>query len=59
MTYMDINGQPLNPPTLSVSYTYDPNYNRLATMIDGSGSTPQGAFMTRSPRQARGALCRT
>ena len=39
ITYTDTNGQPLNPPTPSVSYSYDPNYNRPATMADGSGTT--------------------
>ncbi|HAF15738.1 MAG TPA: hypothetical protein DCK99_19005 [Blastocatellia bacterium] len=39
ITYTDINGQPLNPATPSVSYTYDPNYNRVKTMIDGTGTT--------------------
>ena len=37
--YTDTNGQPLNPPTPSVSYTHDPNYNRPAMMADGSGTT--------------------
>ena len=39
IAYTDTNGQPLNPPTPSVSYTYDPNYNRVLTMADGSGTT--------------------
>jgi RHS repeat-associated protein len=39
ITYTDTSGQPLNPPTPSVSFTPDPNYNRVATMIDGSGQT--------------------
>jgi RHS repeat-associated protein len=39
VSYTDTNGQPLNPPTPSVSYTYDPVYNRQATMVDGSGMT--------------------
>jgi YD repeat-containing protein len=42
ITYTDTNGQPLNPPTPSVSYTYDPNYNRPASMLDGSGTTVYG-----------------
>jgi len=42
ITYTDSNGQPLNPPTPSVSYAYDPNYNRVASMIDGSGTTAYG-----------------
>ncbi len=39
ITYTDTNGQPLNPSTPSVSFTYDANYNRVRTMIDGSGTT--------------------
>jgi YD repeat-containing protein len=39
ITYTDTNGQPLNPPTPSVSFTYDANYNRVRTMIDGAGTT--------------------
>jgi RHS repeat-associated protein len=39
ITYTDTNGQPLNPPTPSVTFTYDTYYNRVATMSDGSGST--------------------
>jgi len=42
ITYTDTSGQPLNPPTPSVSYTYDPNYNRALTMADGSGTTVYG-----------------
>jgi RHS repeat-associated protein len=42
ITYTDTNGQPLNPPTPSVSFTPDPNYNRVQTMIDGSGTTTYG-----------------
>src|SRR5437016_5804291 len=38
-TYTDVNGQPLNPATPSVSFTYDSNYNRAKTMIDGIGTT--------------------
>src|SRR5207302_5614845 len=39
VTYTDVNGQPLNPATPSVSFTYDSNYNRAKTMIDGIGTT--------------------
>ena len=39
ITYTDTNGQPLNPPTPSVTFTYDPNYNRVSTMTDASGPT--------------------
>lgn len=39
ITYTNAAGQPLNPPTPSVSFTYDSNYNRVKTMVDGSGTT--------------------
>ena len=39
ITYTDANGQPLNPATPSVSYTYDSNYDRVRTMVDGTGTT--------------------
>jgi RHS repeat-associated protein len=39
VSYTNVAGQPLTPPTPSVSYTYDPNYNRVSTMIDGTGTT--------------------
>jgi RHS repeat-associated protein len=39
VSYTNTAGQPLTPPTPSVSYTYDPNYNRVATMVDGIGTT--------------------
>jgi RHS repeat-associated protein len=39
ITYTNTSGQPLNPPTPSVSFTYDSNYNRVRTMIDGIGTT--------------------
>jgi len=39
ITYTDGNGQQLTPPTPSVTFTYDPNYNRMKTMTDGTGST--------------------
>src|SRR5207302_665224 len=39
ITYTNTSGQPLNPATLSVSFTYDMNYNRAKTMVDGSGTT--------------------
>ena len=42
ITYTNTNGQPLNPATPSVSYTYDPNYNRVRTMVDGTGTTAYG-----------------
>jgi RHS repeat-associated protein len=42
VSYTNNAGQPLTPPTPSVSYTYDPNYNRLSTMVDGIGTTTYG-----------------
>lgn len=39
ITYTNTSGQPLTPPTPSANYTYDPNYNRVATMVDGTGTT--------------------
>lgn len=39
VTYTTANGQPLSPPTPSVSYVYDPSYNRMSTMTDGTGTT--------------------
>ncbi|HKP03471.1 MAG TPA: RHS repeat-associated core domain-containing protein [Chthoniobacterales bacterium] len=39
ISYTNLAGQPLSPPTPSVNYTYDPNYNRIATMVDGVGTT--------------------
>jgi RHS repeat-associated protein len=42
ISYTNTAGQPLTPPTPSVSYTYDPNYNRVSTMVDGIGTTTYG-----------------
>jgi RHS repeat-associated protein len=42
ISYTNTAGQPLTPPTPSVSYTYDSNYNRIATMVDGIGTTTYG-----------------
>lgn len=42
VSYTTTAGQPLNPPTPSVSYAYDPNYNRVTTMTDGTGTTTYG-----------------
>jgi RHS repeat-associated protein len=39
ITYTNLAGQPLTPPTPSLTYTYDPNYNRVSSMIDGIGTT--------------------
>ncbi|PYI90598.1 MAG: hypothetical protein DME97_16815 [Verrucomicrobia bacterium] len=42
VSYTTAGGQSLNPPTSTVSYTYDPNYNRVSTMTDGTGPTTYG-----------------
>lgn len=39
ISYTNLAGQPLSPATPSVSYTYDPYYNRVTTMVDGIGTT--------------------
>lgn len=39
VSYTNVDGQPLNPPTPSVNYNYDPDYNRVSTMADGIGTT--------------------
>ena len=49
VTYTDVNGQPLNPATPSVSYTYDSNYNRVRTMVDGTGPTTYAYNAIRIP----------
>jgi RHS repeat-associated protein len=48
-TYTDMSGNPLNPPTPSVSFGYDPNYNRVATMTDGTGTTNYSHFPVGTP----------
>src|SRR5204863_2637127 len=42
ITYTNTSGQPLSPATPSVSFTYDPHYNRVLTMTDGTGTTTYG-----------------
>jgi RHS repeat-associated protein len=39
VSYTDTTGHPLTPATPTVSYTYDPNYLRIATMADGIGTS--------------------
>ncbi len=39
LSYTDASGDALVPPTPGVSYTYDPVYPRLASMVDGIGAT--------------------
>lgn len=35
--------------TPAVSYTYDPNYSRVATMVDGTGTTAYGYYPIATP----------
>jgi RHS repeat-associated protein len=49
VSYTDTNGQPLNPATPTVNFTYDPNYNRVATMADGTGTTSYGYYSVTVP----------
>lgn len=39
ISYTNTAGQPLNPPTPTANFTYDPNYKRIATILDGTGTT--------------------
>lgn len=39
ISYTNTTGQPLSPLTPSVSFTYDSNYDRVKTMVDGTGTT--------------------
>lgn len=57
ISYTNTSGQPLSPPTPSVSYTYDSNYNRLSTMTDGTGATSYGYYpITVPPTLGAGQL---
>lgn len=47
--YTDASGNPLNPPTPSVSYTYDLNYSRVVTMADVTGLTTYTYDLVNSP----------
>src|SRR4029079_13340420 len=49
VTFTDSPSNPPSPPTPEVSYTYDPNYNRVATMIDGTGVTRYSYYPVNSP----------
>jgi RHS repeat-associated protein len=49
INYTDSSGNLLNPPTPSVDYTYDPNYNRVAMMTDGTGLTIYAYHPVNSP----------
>jgi RHS repeat-associated protein len=39
ISYTNTAGQALTPPTPTVTFSYDPNYNRVVTMVDGTGTT--------------------
>ena len=39
ISFTDLDGNSLNPATPSVSYSYDPLYNRVVAMSDGTGLT--------------------
>jgi len=57
INYTDTSGSPLEPPTPSVNYTYDPNYNRLATITDGTGVTTYAYYpVNSSPELGAGKL---
>jgi RHS repeat-associated protein len=49
VSYTNSASQPLIPPTPAVSYTYDPNYNRVSTMVDGIGTTTDGYNSVTAP----------
>lgn len=49
VSYTKLKGQPLNPPTPTVNFTYDPNYNRVVTMADGTGTTSYGYYAVTTP----------
>lgn len=57
VSFTDTSGNQLNPPTPSVSYTYDPNHNRIATMTDGTGLTSYAYnTITGTPAVGQGKL---
>jgi RHS repeat-associated protein len=57
VSYSDSSGNPLSPATPSVDYTYDPNYNRVATMNDGTGLTTYAYYpVGSSPTLGAGKL---
>jgi RHS repeat-associated protein len=57
VTYTDSLGHSLNPPTASVGFTYDPNYDRVLTMTDGTGLTTFEYYpVTSSPTLGAGRL---
>ena len=57
ISYTDLSGNPLDPPTPSVAYTYDLNYNRVAMMTDGAGLTTYAYYPVNfSPALGAGKL---
>jgi RHS repeat-associated protein len=57
ISYTNTSGQSLNPPTPSVSFTYDSIYNRVKTMVDGTGATVYAYNpITSSPALGAGQL---
>lgn len=56
VSYTNASGAPLTPHTPSVNFTYDPNYNRIAAMDDGTGHTEYHYYpITSSPSPSPGA----
>ncbi len=57
ITYTDTAGQPLDPPTHAVDFTYDPDYNRVTSMTDGTGLTSYSYYqITATPPLGAGQL---
>ena len=57
VSYTNLAGAALTPPTPSVNYTYDPDFNRIATMTDGVGTTNYAYNpITSSPALGAGKL---
>ncbi len=44
VSYTNTSGAQLSPPTPTVYFTYDSNYNRVETMTDGTGQTIYGYY---------------
>lgn len=56
ISYTNAQGQPLNPATPAVSYAYDPNYSRLSSMADGTGTTAFAYYPVQSGTLGAGRL---
>lgn len=57
VTYTDTAGNALVPPTPTVTYTYDPNFDRIRQMHDGTGDTVYGYKpITNTPTPGAGKL---